>query len=141
MTPKQLEVAARELCRLRGINPAIEPRGTDEWITRSASGALVDSSILARAKVEIEAALHMQQAIESGRAVRELVPLQEFNVERAAKRHAQDDAIGKPRPNGIACPTCGKELIDSQPLMTLSSHPPQKHVQCTACGFAGTRFA
>jgi hypothetical protein len=29
----------------------------------------------------------------------------------------------EPRPNGIACPECGNELMDTNPMMTLTSHP------------------
>jgi len=35
-----------------------------------------------------------------------------------------------PVPNGIACPKCGEELVDSQPNVTLTSMPPQKNVHC-----------
>ena len=30
-----------------------------------------------------------------------------------------------PVKNGIACPDCGSELMDSSPLVCLTSHPPQ----------------
>ena len=36
----------------------------------------------------------------------------------------------KPIPNGIACPKCGEELLDTQPNVTLTSMPPQKNVGC-----------
>jgi hypothetical protein len=32
----------------------------------------------------------------------------------------------KPIPNGIACPKCGEELLDTKPNETLASMPPQK---------------
>lgn len=46
-----------------------------------------------------------------------------------------------PRPSGIACTVCGKELMDSNPMLTLMSSPPQKNVHCPACGFMGYRVA
>ncbi len=46
-----------------------------------------------------------------------------------------------PHPNGIACPECGKELWDTSPDLTLTSHPPQKNVHCPECRYAGYRIA
>jgi DNA-directed RNA polymerase subunit RPC12/RpoP len=47
----------------------------------------------------------------------------------------------EPRPNGIACPKCGKELMDTNPNMTLTSYPAQKNVHCPKCGYTGYRIA
>lgn len=49
----------------------------------------------------------------------------------------------KPCPNGIACPNCGAELYDSQPMMTLTSNPPKKSIVCMneKCGYIGYRIA
>lgn len=46
-----------------------------------------------------------------------------------------------PKPNGIACPKCGEELMDSQPMMTLTSNPPKKDIHCPSCGYVGYRIA
>lgn len=46
----------------------------------------------------------------------------------------------RPPPNGIACPQCGKELVDDNPSLTLMSCPPQKNIHCEFCDFKGTRF-
>jgi hypothetical protein len=45
--------------------------------------------------------------------------------------------------NGIACPKCGEELLDTQPNVTLSSMPPQKNVGCSSdkCDYTGYRIA
>lgn len=43
--------------------------------------------------------------------------------------------------NGIACPECGKELVDSQPNAELTSYPPQKNVKCPSCGWKGYRIS
>lgn len=43
-------------------------------------------------------------------------------------------------PNGIACPSCGKELMDSVPSVCLTTWPPQYSTHCPACGYTGTRF-
>jgi len=45
----------------------------------------------------------------------------------------------KPRLNGVACPKCGKELYDSNPMITLTSYPAQKTTHCE-CGYTGSRF-
>jgi hypothetical protein len=47
----------------------------------------------------------------------------------------------KPHPNGIACPKCGKELLDSNSSVCLTSWPPQYSTHCPACGYTGTRFS
>lgn len=38
-----------------------------------------------------------------------------------------------PRPNGIACPKCGKEMHDRNENV-LTSNPPKKEVICLECG-------
>lgn len=47
--------------------------------------------------------------------------------------------LGMARPNGIACPSCGNELFDTSPSITLPTAPPSKHIHCS-CGFKGTAF-
>ena len=47
----------------------------------------------------------------------------------------------KPELNGIACPKCGKELYDSNPMITLTSMPPEKNVHCSKCDYVGYRIA
>jgi DNA-directed RNA polymerase subunit RPC12/RpoP len=47
---------------------------------------------------------------------------------------------GEPRPNGIACPECGNELMDTNPMMTLTSHPAKKDVHCPKCEYKGYRI-
>ncbi len=46
----------------------------------------------------------------------------------------------QPKPNGIACPKCGSELMDTNPMVTLTSYPAQKNVHCD-CGYKGYRIA
>jgi hypothetical protein len=45
-----------------------------------------------------------------------------------------------PVPNGIACPKCGEELMDSNPMITLTSHPAQKNTHCLSCEYVGYRI-
>lgn len=66
--------------------------------------------------------------------------LEEFNAERW-EDHRLTQELNKPHPNGIACPECGKELWDSDPMITLTSYPPQKNVHCSGCGYKGYRLA
>jgi len=47
----------------------------------------------------------------------------------------------EPRRNGIACPNCGNELLDSSPMFTLTSNPPQKNIHCANCEYVGYRVA
>jgi len=46
-----------------------------------------------------------------------------------------------PTPNGIACPKCGEELLDTKPNEILTSMPPSKNVACSnrKCDFVGYR--
>ena len=46
----------------------------------------------------------------------------------------------KPIKNGIACPSCGNELLDSSPIVTLTSIPAQKNTHCDKCDYVGYRF-
>ena len=48
-----------------------------------------------------------------------------------------------PAPNGIACPKCGAELLDTKPNETLTSIPPKKNVGCSrdTCDYTGYRIA
>lgn len=46
----------------------------------------------------------------------------------------------KPHPNGITCPNCGEELMDSIPMIILTSNPPQKKVCCSSCDYVGYRI-
>jgi hypothetical protein len=50
--------------------------------------------------------------------------------------------LNEPCPNGIACPKCGEELYDSNPMIVLASYPAQKNVACMKedCGYTGYRF-
>lgn len=44
-----------------------------------------------------------------------------------------------PRPNGLACPKCGCELMDTDGNV-LASHPPQRNVNCSKCDYRGYRY-
>ena len=60
--------------------------------------------------------------------------------ELQTSRHMQMYS-GRPVKNGIECPRCRSELLDSNPHMTLTSMPPQKNVHCNDCGFVGYRVS
>lgn len=66
--------------------------------------------------------------------------LKQFNADKEAVWHNINER-NKPHPNGIECPSCKKELWDSNPNITLSSNPPQKNIHCPACGYNGYRLA
>ena len=68
-----------------------------------------------------------------------LKSLIQYNIE-ASEAHVSRNY---PRLNGIACPKCGNELMDSSPSYTLASNPPQTYIHCPVdkCGYKGTRVA
>ena len=66
-----------------------------------------------------------------------LKSLEDFNAEK----HAIQLAAAAACTNGIACPKCGEELLDSWPMITLSSIPPQKDIHCPECDYSGYRIA
>ena len=45
-----------------------------------------------------------------------------------------------PKPNGLACPICGKELADSDGVLLISM-PPKRRIYCPHCGYMGYRIA
>lgn len=65
--------------------------------------------------------------------------LDDYNRRRRQEQRYADSS--QPKPNGIACPECGSEMLDTQPNVTLTSNPPQKNVHCPKCGYAGYRVA
>jgi hypothetical protein len=67
--------------------------------------------------------------------------LEEFNTDRSKQIERMES--GKPRLNGIQCPTegCEAQLYDSEPWSTLPSNPPKKSIHCVICGFRGYRLA
>jgi hypothetical protein len=68
-----------------------------------------------------------------------LISLEQHNQNKRNSRNNRDP--NAPRPNGIACPGCGSELVDSSPCLTLTSSPPQKNTRCDSCGYTGYRIA
>lgn len=67
----------------------------------------------------------------------DLISLEDHNRSRAQRVGQFGSA---PIPNGIACPECGKELVDSTPDMVLTSWPAQHRVHCPSCNYTGTRL-
>lgn len=48
--------------------------------------------------------------------------------------------LAQQKRTGIACPRCGRELVDRYADVVLTSCPPMKDVVCNNCGFTGHRF-
>jgi len=67
-----------------------------------------------------------------------LKSLEESNAESLRLAFQMND--NSPQPNGIECPKCKEELMDSNPMMTLTSYPPQKNVHCPKCEYSGYRY-
>lgn len=68
-----------------------------------------------------------------------LKTLDEHNAEYMSYHTAMYD--NRPQKNGIACPNCENELLDTNPFTTLTSNPPKKNVHCDNCGYVGYRIA
>lgn len=68
-----------------------------------------------------------------------LKSLDDHNKERQQMWNALHGATAA-RPNGLACPTCGIELMDTNPFETLTSFPAKKAIHCK-CGYRGHRLA
>lgn len=66
-----------------------------------------------------------------------LTPLSEHQSARLRHHAAQEGS----RPNGIACPRCANELLDSNSSVILTTNPPQKSIHCASCGWTGFRFS
>ena len=68
-----------------------------------------------------------------------LKSLNQQNAERVEARRRMYES----HPNGLACPKCGGELWDSNPLRILATNPPQLDIHCPAegCGWKGYRVA
>lgn len=68
-----------------------------------------------------------------------LKSLEEHNRQILDYYAEQEELRRKGRANGIACPECGKELVDNIEI-TLMSNPPQKQIWCPNCNYKGTRY-
>lgn len=51
------------------------------------------------------------------------------------------DRVNNSIPNGIECPNCKTELMDTNPMAVLLVYPPRVSIHCPKCGFKGTRLA
>lgn len=67
----------------------------------------------------------------------DLVSLEEANK----RRLALIEWAQRPKPNGIRCPACGCELLDTNPSVVYTSNPPLKDVACCSCDYKGQRVA
>lgn len=59
-------------------------------------------------------------------------------VQHNAERSATYEMLSN-RPNGIACPHCGGEMVDDQPHVTLTTDPPQTQITCPSCNYETLR--
>ncbi len=66
-----------------------------------------------------------------------MTTLDEHNAERM-RIYDRQRIPGK---NGIDCPECGGDLMDTDPNVTLTSLPPKKNIHCTKCDYKGYRVA
>jgi len=60
---------------------------------------------------------------------RPLKTVRQHNAERLALHKNSR----KPTPSGIACPSCGAEMVGQSDTILLS-HPPQVMIYCPECG-------
>lgn len=61
-------------------------------------------------------------------------------AEHDQERRPNYEWFDKPKLNGIACPKCGNELLDTN-AAALLSNPPKRSVHCSSCDFIGSRIA
>ena len=66
---------------------------------------------------------------------KKLIELKEYNQQRRKTYRRSKEPV----PNGIACPECGKEMVDTHPGVTLMSLPPKKDIHCPECGYKDYR--
>ena len=64
-----------------------------------------------------------------------LESLEEFNTRESGRYRKESNG------NGLKCPECGEELLDSRPGGILLSSPPQVSVHCKTCNWTGHRIA
>jgi hypothetical protein len=69
-----------------------------------------------------------------------LKSLKDHNKERL-ESYWRDMGDDSPVPNGISCPECEKELMDTNPLTVLLTYPPKKSIHCESCGYKGYRVS
>ena len=64
------------------------------------------------------------------------------SLEEANTKQAQKYVTPLTRPNGIACPKCGKELVDYDLNVVKACDPPQIKIRCEAegCGYQKWRI-
>jgi hypothetical protein len=67
---------------------------------------------------------------------KKLLTAGQYNQQRS-KYYDDVQAAQRSHPNGVACPTCDEELWDTNPMVVLTSCPPQKNVHCPTCGYVG----
>lgn len=71
--------------------------------------------------------------------MKQLKNLAEHNAQAFEIQHKL--YANNPVKNGIACPNCGNELLDSNPMIILTSNPAQKNIHCDKCDYVGYRIA
>ncbi len=69
---------------------------------------------------------------------KQLIPLRDWNEAAVKREHHGRSPVNVP--NGLACPTCSRELVDDNQTHQLLSIPPQYKIHCPACGWMGARF-
>ena len=65
-----------------------------------------------------------------------LISLEDFNK----SREQNFSIFSYPKPNGIECPKCKAEMMDSTGEM-LCTHPPQRAIHCKNCDLIAFRIA
>lgn len=147
MNTEQERAAFEAWCRERYNHPYME-RNSDGYISTAthpfismtyASVQMLWEAWQARAALQMKEATSKEVGSQERRVMPPLRDLTEHNLDRAREWYGVNDP--SPSPNGLACPKCGSELLDSNPMETLASLPPQKRVHCAECDFTGYRVA
>ena len=70
---------------------------------------------------------------------KELISLDDFNKQQSPNTQKYGMSA-KNKPNGIKCPDCGEELMDTAYGYIPLSYPSQIKIICEKCKFVGSRF-
>lgn len=102
----------------------------------STAGDLIKQEIELCAKYISEIHDHLDDLDNVDSIEETLIPLEEAN---SAAHEFHRKMKTYPKPNGLACPLCKKELMDSEAAILCTS-PAKRKVQCSSCDYIGYRI-
>lgn len=109
---------------------------------RIAKGVYVDCLLMARKAKEIDKQQQAYSEEEGKVELRKKVQISNSDLSLGSYTTTNSSYFGNPVLNGLTCPKCQSELLDSQPRAILTSDPAQKRTKCSndKCDYQGYRF-